>query len=240
MMSKFQTEVVLLIAALSMMAMLGACAKTEQVAMQAPPAPSFLPNPGLMQKGQSGQFDRVYLEPGANWGSYTKILLEPVTIWTGPGSDMDKTSPQTQKALAGSLFTDLYNAFSKRCQMVTEPSSGTAIVRVALIDATSVNPTLNTISTYEPHIRLLDILAGKAFDNGVAYWVGTATIEGYGKDATTGALLWQGADERAGTKAWGRDTFNSWDDVDNGFKAWAAQTDKRLAALGVCPSKRTS
>jgi hypothetical protein len=92
-----KAEAVLPILALSMMAMLGACAKTEQVAMQAAPAPSALPNPGLLQKGQSGQFDRVYLDPNAKWGSYTKILLEPVTIWSGPGSDMDKASPQTQK-----------------------------------------------------------------------------------------------------------------------------------------------
>ena len=42
--------------------------------------------------------------------------------------------------------------------------------------------------------------------------------------------------ERAGTKAWGRDTFNSWDDVDNAFKAWAEQFAKRLDELGACPA----
>jgi hypothetical protein len=59
--------------------------------------------------------------------------------------------------------------------------------------------------------------------------------EGYARDAITGELLWQGVDERAGTKAWGRNTFNSWDDVDNAFKAWAAQFAKRLGELGACP-----
>jgi hypothetical protein len=42
-------------------------------------------------------------------------------------------------------------------------------------------------------------------------------------------------DERAGTKAWGRDTFNSWGDVDNAFKAWAEQFATRLGELGACP-----
>ena len=51
----------------------------------------------------------------------------------------------------------------------------------------------------------------------------------------TGALLWQGVDERAGTKAWGRDPFNSWDNVDNACKAWATQFAKRLGGLGACP-----
>jgi hypothetical protein len=106
---------------------------------------------------------------------------------------------------------------------------------VALVDATSANPFLNTISTYEPHIHLVDVAAGYAFDDGVAYWVGEATAEGYARDAATGTLLWEGADERAGTKAFGRDTFNSWDDVDNAFKAWAEQFARRLDQLGACP-----
>jgi hypothetical protein len=32
-----------------------------------------------------------------------------------------------------------------------------------------------------------------------------------------------------------RNTFSSWDDVDNAFKAWAAQFAKRLGELGACP-----
>ena len=222
--------------ALAVVAALGACAPTKQVAMERPPpASAVLPDPALLQKGKSGEVDQVYLNPAVKWASYSKIMLDPVTIWTGRGSDMAKTSPKVQKALANSFFTDLYDAASKRCQMVTEPSPGTMRWHIALVDATSANPFLNTLSTYEPHVHLLDVLAGYAFDHGVAYWVGEATAEGYARDATTGTLLWQGVDERAGTKAWGRNTFNSWDDVDNAFKAWAAQFAKRLGELGACP-----
>ena len=222
--------------ALAVVAALGACAPTKQVAMERPPpASAVLPDPALLQKGKSGEVDQVYLNPAVKWASYSKIMLDPVTIWTGQGSDMAKTSPKVQKALANSFFTDLYDAASKRCQMVTEPSPGTMRWHIALVDATSANPFLNTLSTYEPHVHLLDVLAGYAFDHGVAYWVGEATAEGYARDATIGTLLWQGVDERAGTKAWGRNTFNSWDDVDNAFKAWAAQFAKRLGELGACP-----
>ena len=106
--------------------------------------------------------------------------------------------------------------------MVTEPSPGTMRWHIALVDATSANPFLNTLSTYEPHVHLVDVAAGYVFNHGVAYWVGEATAEG--------------SDERAGTKAWGRDTFNSWDDVDNAFKAWAEQFATRLTELGACPA----
>jgi hypothetical protein len=224
------------IVALAVVAALGGCAKTKQVAIkEAPPASVVLPEPALLQKGTTGEVSQVYLNPNANWASYSKVMLDPVTIWTGPGSDMAKASPKEQKALADAFYTELHDAVAKRCKMVTEPSPGTMRWHIALVDATSVNPFLNTLSTYEPHVDLADVAAGYAFNHGVAYWAGEATAEGYARDATTGALLWEGADERAGTKAWGRDTFNSWDDVDNAFKAWAEQFAKRLDELGACP-----
>ena len=235
-MSKIGNASVGPIVALAVVAALGACAKTKQVAVkEPPPASAVLPEPALLKKGTTGEVSQVYLNPNAKWASYSKVMLDPVTIWTGPGSDMAKASPKEQKALADSFYTELHNAVAKRCQMVTEPSAGTMRWHIALVDATSANPFLNTISTYEPHIHLLDVAAGYAFNHGVAYWVGEATAEGYARDATTGVLLWEGADERAGTKAWGRDTFNSWDDVDNAFKAWAEQFAKRLDELGACP-----
>jgi hypothetical protein len=225
------------IVALAVVAVVGACAETKQVAMkEPPPASAVLPEPALLKKGMTGQVDQVYLDPTADWAYYSKVMLDPVTIWTGPGSDMAKASPAEQKALADAFYTELHNAVAKRCEMVTELSPGTMRWHIALVDATSANPFLNTISTYEPHIHLVDVAAGYAFNHGVAYWVGEATAEGYARDATTGVLLWEGADERAGTKAWGRDTFNSWDDVDNAFKAWAEQFAKRLDALGACPA----
>ena len=235
-MSKVAGGAGLPIAALPVVAVLGACAETKQVAMNEPPSASAaLPEPALLQRGTSGEVNRVYLNPNVRWASYSKVMLDPVTIWTGPGSDMAKASPKEQKALADAFYTELHNAVAKRCEVVTEPSPGTMRWHIALVDATSADPFLNTLSTYEPHVHLVDVAAGYAFNHGVAYWVGEATAEGYARDATTGALLWEGADERAGTKAWGRNTFNSWDDVDNAFKAWAEQFARRLDELGACP-----
>ena len=237
MMSKFGDGIALPIMALAVVAALAACAETKEVTMeQPPPASAVLPDPALLQRGTTGEVDQVYLNPSANWVSYTKVILDPVTIWTGRGSNMANASPAEQKALADAFYTELHNAVAKRCQMVSEPSPGTMRWHIALVDATSANPFLNTLSTYEPQVHVVDLAAGYAFDHGVALWVGEATAEGYARDATTGTLLWEGADERAGTKAWGRDTFNSWDDVDNAFKAWAEQFARRLDELGACPA----
>ena len=236
-MSKIEEGIVRPLLALAIVAAIAGCAQTKEVAMkEPPPASAVLPDPALMHQGVSGEVDQVYLDPGVRWASYTKVMLDPVTIWTGRGSDMDKASPKEQKALADAFYTDLHDAVAKRCQVVTEPSPGTMRWHIALVDARSANPFLNTISTYIPQIHLLDVLAGYGFDHGVAFWVGEATAEGYARDATTGVLLWEGADERAGSKAFRRDTFNSWDDVDNAFKAWAEQFATRLKQLGACPA----
>src|SRR5262245_21279460 len=225
----------LTMAAMSSIVLMGGCAATKEVAMATPgSASACLPNPSLLQQGKTGQVDQVYLNPSVNWSSYNKMILEPVTIWSGPGSNMDKAPPKAQKALADGFYTNLYDAVSKKCQMVRQPGPGTMQWRIALVDATSANPFLNTLSTYEPHVHLLDVLAGYAFDDGTAYWVGQATAEGYAKDSMTGALLWEGQDKRVGTKNIGRDTFKSWDDVDNALKAWAADFAKRLGELGAC------
>jgi hypothetical protein len=115
------------IIALAIVAALCACASTRQVTMEkAPPtASAVLPDPALLRKGTSGEVDLVYLNPNTRWASYTKVMLDPVTIWTGRGSDMAKASPKVQKALADSFYTDLHDAVATRCQMVTEPSPGT-------------------------------------------------------------------------------------------------------------------
>jgi hypothetical protein len=100
-MSKAGHRCVRPIMALAIVAVLGACAPTKQVTMEKPPpASAVLPDPALLRKGKSGEVDQVYLNPNVKWASFTAVMLDPVTIWTGRGSEMAKTPPKVQKALA--------------------------------------------------------------------------------------------------------------------------------------------
>ena len=205
--------------------------------MTAVPAPSFLPDSTLLQQGKAGQVDLVYANPSANWASYTKMILDPVTIWAGPGSSLNQVSQKTQQGLANAFYSALYGAASKRCQMVSDPGPNTMRWRVALIDATSANPALNTVSTYQfLSFTSWTEAAGYAFNDGVAYFVGEATAEAYAKDASTGTLLWEGADQRAETRP-SAAVVQLLGDVDHAFQAWADQFAKRLADWGACPQK---
>jgi hypothetical protein len=236
-MSRGWVVTVLPIAALSLVVMLDACAKTEQLSMQAASAPTAPQHP-TPQGGQSRPLSWNYVDANVEWGSYTNIVLEPVTIWTDANSSIERLSPKEQKALADALYAYIHSTISKRCQVVTEPSPGTVIVHFALVDAAAEHATLNTISGYEPNVRSLDVLAAKAFDSGVAAWIGAASFEGYGTDGATGKLLWETVDERAGIRVRGWDTLSSWDDVDKVLKTLAVVSAKSIAVLGLCPGVR--
>ena len=118
--------------------------------------------------------------------------------------------------------------------MVTSPSPGTVRVRYALVDAEIPNAIINTIATYAPYASIAYTLASFAFNDGVGYFGGTATIEGYATDATGGMLLWETVDKRGGTTALLENTLNTWLDVDHAFAAWADRIALRMKDLGTC------
>src|SRR5947207_14695032 len=97
------------------------------------------------------------------------------------------------------VYSGLYKALSKRCQMVTSPSPGTMRTRFALVDPKIPNATVNTVATYTPYASTAHGLASLAFNNGVGYSAGTESAEGYATDATNGGLLRQAVDNRGGT-----------------------------------------
>jgi Protein of unknown function (DUF3313) len=194
----------------------------------------FLPDPSLLTPGGTGRADLVYRNPTANFASYNKVMLEPVAIWAAPNSQLNTVPVAQRQAAANAFYSDLYKALSTRCQMVTSPSPGTMRMRFALVDATLPNATENTVATYTPYVSTAYDLASVAFNNGVGYFAGTATAEGYARDATTGALLWQAVDKRGGTTAMAENTLNTWLDVDHAFQAWSQQLASRMQELGAC------
>src|SRR3954453_23426472 len=90
---------------------------TKQIA-GVQPVGGFLPNPSLLNPGGAGQADLVYRSPTANFASYTKVILEPVAIWAPPDSPLNTVPMEQRQAAANAFYSDLYNALSRRCQMV--------------------------------------------------------------------------------------------------------------------------
>ena len=206
---------------------------TKQVS-GARPVGGFLPQPSLLAPGSSGQADLVYINPSTQFASYNNVIIDPVAIWTTTDSSLSSTTPDQRKALANKAHANLYNAIAKRCRMVQTASPGTLRMRFALVDAKATNATENTLATYTPYASTAYNLASLTFNNGVGYFAGTATGEGYATDARDGTLVWQAVDERGGTTSLAENTLNTWLDVDHAMQAWSEQVADRLQQLGAC------
>jgi hypothetical protein len=198
------------------------------------PVNGFLPQPGLLQPGGNGRAALYYVNPDVRLSSYSRILLEPVVIWTPPDSRLAAVPADQRVAAANTFHSNLFNAMSRHCAMVNRPSAGALRMRFALVDARLPNAAVNTVATYAPYAGAAYSAASVLFNNGVGYFAGTATAEGYATDAQTGKLVWEAVDKRGGTTAVVENTLNTWLDVDHAFKAWSEQIVKRLQDVGIC------
>jgi hypothetical protein len=83
---------------------------TKQITTDVKPVGGFLPHPELLVAGGAGQPALLYRNPGTNWSKYKQILLDPVTIWAGPNSEINSVPADQQAALANLFYSDLFNA----------------------------------------------------------------------------------------------------------------------------------
>lgn len=198
------------------------------------PVSGFIPKPSLLHPGGKGHAALFYVNSEVQLSSYNKIMLDPVQIWTAPGSKLSAVPVAQRKAAAATFYSDLTTALKKSCKMTKTPGPGTMRVRFALVDAELPNPIVNTVATYAPYASTAYSLASYAFNGGVGYFAGTATAEGYATDSVSGTLLWEIVDKRGGTTALVENTFDTWLDVHHAFKIWSTQLVNALQADGIC------
>jgi Protein of unknown function (DUF3313) len=200
------------------------------------PVGGFLPDPSLLEVGGQGASALMYRNSSVNLSRYDALILDPVTIWTGPNSPVATVPEEQRQVLANTFTSDLYQTLKTKCRMTQKSGPGVARLRFALVDVTTPNATLDTIANYTPYLNVAYKLASAGLNQGVAYLAGTATIEGYATDSVNGAILWQAVDKRGGKTALLTNTLNTSTDADNAFKAWSSRMLVGLQQLGICNS----
>jgi hypothetical protein len=181
----------------------------------------FLQDYSMLTPGGEGQGISMYWNESADFARYDKLIIDPVTVWTTYASDLSGLPAAEKQELANQFHKELIEVFGQDYELVDYPGPDTMRLRVALTAADASNVTMDTISTYVPQARLLSSVVTIGSDT--AAFVGSATAEADLRDAESGELLAAGVDRRAGTKAIGKDTFDSWGDVRESFGAWAQQ-----------------
>jgi len=229
--------------AIALAALIAGCAQTaapaptivQRVQGEKPPPPpptGFLGRDySLLKPGAEGSGQQAilaYTDANANFSSYNKIVIAPVTYWV---DDDSKLSASEQQVLCDYFYNELKQEFSKNFKVVDDPGPGVAKLSVALTDATSAVPVLRTIAVIVPQAHTLSII--KQGLTGTYSFVGSATGEGKLTDSVSGQLLAAWVDKRFGTGALRNVTVWQWGDADNAMKYWANGLDQRLVALGV-------
>jgi hypothetical protein len=199
----------------------------------APPPPSgFLGNDySLLTPPAEGSDQKAmlrYVNPNANWSSYTKIMIAPVTFWA---ADDSKVSAADQQALCNYGYSVFVKDLGKNFIIVDQPGPGVIKLSAALTDATSAVPGLRSISVLVPQARALSII--KMAATGTYAFVGSAQGALKLNDSMSGQLLFAAVDERVGGASIKNITVFQWGDAENAIDYWANLTDQRLASLGV-------
>jgi Protein of unknown function (DUF3313) len=200
----------------------------EMESGQIPPAVSqfFGNDASLLQPGKEGQAAMVYINPNAQWSSYTKILLRPVECWDTSDS---ATSTHDEQLLTTYFYNQLEETLQKNFTIVDQPGPGVLVLYVAIINATGATPVLRSISVVVPQARILNGLQSLA--TGSYAFVGTAETEMKAIDGSTGEFLAGAVDERSGGMALSSAAQWHWGDAENAMNYWSDKISTRLLEL---------
>ena len=122
-------------AVLCAMLSLTACASTEP--------PGFLVDYSQLKPGREGEARLLYIQPGADFSGYDRIIIGPVTLWPAGDSELAQRPLEEAEELATYLETalrrELAIGFSVRFAgsraIEGEPQAGTLHLRTAITEA---------------------------------------------------------------------------------------------------------
>ena len=186
----------------------------------------FLDDYSILRKGEQEEALLIYRNPRADWKKYTKVILEPVTLWVGTkGSQLRDVPPEQRRRLGNLLWSKLDENLRKDYEMTSLPGFDAIRIHVALTEASESDMVMDTATTIVPPTIVLT--GPKELATGVAGFAGSASGEMKIMDAATGELLAAAVDRRGGTKS--LDGVNdSWNDVEQAFRFWAEKIRWRL------------
>jgi hypothetical protein len=199
---------------------------SSKEAKTVPTASVLVPRSLLHPPLRDGYAQLIYAAPDVDWPAYTKIQLNPVTLWRSTDSKRTGISHKESQALTNYFYQVLYETLDKNYEMVSTPGPDTIQVTVALTKANEANVFPDVISTVVPHARLLSTLA--SFTTEKPLFVGEAAVETRLTDSLTGRILAAGIDQRVGNRKLTSKSFSSWGDVQNIMLFWAQRATYHL------------
>ncbi|MGZ8238375.1 MAG: DUF3313 domain-containing protein [Methylobacter sp.] len=175
--------------------------------------------------GGKGQAGLRYVNPAAQWTSYNKVMIDPVTFW---GGDMTSVLATDQQVLVNYFSQQLQEQLGKKFQIVNNAGPGVLRLQAAMTDAETATPVLRSVSMIIPQAHMLSNL--KYLTTGTFPFVGGAQAEMKITDAVTGEVLAEAVDKRIGGGSFTTGLQWQWGDAENAIDKWCEMTTERLSA----------
>lgn len=186
----------------------------------------FLGDYSMLDKGAEGQALMRYENPKAQWNQYNKVMVDAVSVWTSPDSDLANIPAAERQKLANRFQVLLATELAKQYAVVGTPGPNTLRIQAAITDADSSNPALNTVSTIMPVGLALSAVTEAA--TGKASFTGAASGEIKISDAATGDVLAAAVDTRFAGKRLSTDMMDKWSDAEEILTFWSKQLAYQL------------
>ena len=187
----------------------------------------FLDDYSILRESAPGDVRHVYRNPDAHWASYSKVLLEPVTIWRSGRKSLEPVPKEDLLRLVEDFQGAVRARLARDFRFVDKPGPGVLRIRLAITDADASDPVLDVLSaprgSGRPHPA-----GNGALDAETRRFLEAAVIEGDIRDAKTNTLLAAGVESRRP----GAPPFRTWAEVDQAFAFWADRLSTRLEAAG--------
>lgn len=205
-----------------MLLLAAACARPR------PPQPAevsgFLDDYTLLREGGPGEVAFVYRNPDAQWASYDRVLLEPLTLWRSGRKSLDAVPEGDLLRLVSDLEDAVRRHLGGGYALVDAPDAGVMRIRLAITEARATDPVLDVMRAHSGG----DVTPGDGpLNEETRRFIERAQIEGEIRDARTDQLLAAGVDRR---RREGAMPIATWADVDRLFDFWATRVCARLEA----------
>lgn len=186
----------------------------------------FLANYAQLNAGY-GTADAVssFVKPGADFGKYDSVIIDPVTtVIATPG-----ISPAVSDQLAAYLGGSLHSQMSSGLKIVSVPGPTTLRVRTGLTDVIEGRKAGQPVTTLHPDPKIT--LTGNLGSANIATFVSQVSFEGEVVDSVTGERLVALVDHRLGVKREATAT-TSWASVRSAIHQGVGRLRERFKAVG--------
>jgi hypothetical protein len=199
------------------------CASTSQA--RKTETSGFLRDYSTLQLGADDQAQLVYVSQTANFGRYSKILMDPIVVHASdPKGGLSKVPADELQSIVDYLDTTVREHLQADYTFVTTPGPDTMRLRIAITEAKGANVVLSAASTVTPAGLAINGL--KKAVTGASTGVGEASCEMELLDSVTNTRLAAAVDSRVGGKA---SSFSKWQGVKDAYDYWAERLRVRLA-----------